>query len=65
MQNMPAKKKNVKDDESVNDEKVGLSAKTSEANRAWWLYQARLQRTTLQDVIIESLEKRFGLPKKQ
>ncbi len=41
-----------------------VSARTSEDNRSWWIYQARLQKTSLQKAIVEALEKRFGLPKK-
>lgn len=43
---------------------ASVSARTQEENRTWWIYQARLQKTTLQDAIVEALEKRFGLPKK-
>jgi len=44
---------------------ASVSARTPEENRTWWIYQARLQGTILQDAIVEALEKRFGLPKKQ
>lgn len=40
-----------------------ISARTTEENRAWWLYQAKLKGTSLQQAIVDGLEKRFGLPK--
>lgn len=49
---------------SKNEGSVPIAARTLAENRIWWLYQARLQNTTLQDAIVEALTKRFGLPKK-
>jgi len=43
---------------------VGIALKVPQEKRIWWNIQAKLQRTTLTDAIIEALDKRFGLPRK-
>jgi len=43
---------------------VGVTIKIPEEKRIWWNVQAKLQRTTVTDAIIEALDKRFGEPKK-
>jgi hypothetical protein len=42
---------------------VGVTIKIPEDKRIWWNVQAKLQRTTVTDAIIEALDKRFGEPK--
>jgi len=42
---------------------VGVTILIPEEKRIWWNVQAKLQRTTLKDAIIEALDKRFGEPK--
>lgn len=41
---------------------VGVTIKIPEDKRIWWNVQAKLQRTTVTDAIIEALDKRFGEP---
>lgn len=41
---------------------VGVTIKIPENKRIWWNVQAKLQRTTVTDAIIEALDKRFGEP---
>lgn len=41
---------------------VGVTIKIPEEKRIWWNVQAKLQRTTVTDAIIEALDKRFGEP---
>lgn len=41
---------------------VGVTIKIPESKRIWWNVQAKLQRTTVTDAIIEALDKRFGEP---
>ena len=56
----PAKAARKKSGESGNF--VGVTIKIPEEKRIWWNVQAKLQRTTLTDAIIEALDKRFGEP---
>jgi hypothetical protein len=42
---------------------VGVTILVEEDKRIWWNVQAKLQKTTLKDAIIEALDKRFGEPK--
>ena len=42
---------------------VGVTIKIPEEKRIWWNVQAKMQRTTLTDAIIEALDARFGQPK--
>jgi hypothetical protein len=39
-----------------------ITIRTTEEKRAWYLYQARLQNKSLQQIISEFLEERFGNP---
>jgi hypothetical protein len=41
---------------------VGVTIKIPEEKRIWWNVQAKMQRTTVTDAIIEALDKRFGEP---
>jgi hypothetical protein len=52
--------KSVNQDEET--KMVGLGIKVSEKRRRHWVGQAKLQGTTVSDVIIEALMKRFGEP---
>mgnify|MGYP000879446277 CR=1 FL=1 len=42
---------------------VGVTIKIPEEKRIWWNVQAKLQRTTITDAIVEALDARFGPPK--
>lgn len=42
---------------------VGVTIKIPEEKRIWWNVQAKMQRTTVTEAIIEALDKRFGEPK--
>lgn len=44
------------------DNLVGVTIKIPEEKRIWWNVQAKLQRTSVTDAIIEALDKRFGEP---
>jgi hypothetical protein len=62
----PASKKTVKQESkkaSLNDATVGVTIKIPESKRIWWNVQAKLQRTTVTEAIIEALDRRFGEPK--
>ncbi len=43
---------------------VGITIRVDEELRHHWSIQARMERTTITDAIIECLTKRFGTPKK-
>ena len=60
-----ASNKSIKLAQKKNDEPeslVGVTIKIPENKRIWWNVQAKLQRTTVTDAIIEALDKRFGEP---
>jgi hypothetical protein len=42
------------------DKTVGITIRVKESHRAWWNAQAKLQRVTLTDVIVNALTRRFG-----
>jgi hypothetical protein len=56
-------RKLVKKKESEDVNMVGVTILVPEEKRIWWNVQAKLQKTSLKDAIIEALDKRFGEPK--
>lgn len=45
---------------SLEENLVGVTILIPEEKRVWWNVQAKLQRTTLKNAIIEALDARFG-----
>lgn len=45
---------------SSEEDLVGVTILIPEGKRVWWNVQAKLQRTTLKNAIIEALDARFG-----
>lgn len=48
--------------QAPDDPEVNLSVRVPKSHRAWWTGKARMEGTTMTDLIKEFLEEKYGLP---